>query len=104
MVLRGDVNVVYVKQDSAIRLFHNFIQELPLRHLRYVKLGIAADIFYGNGNFKKILRFSDLLRCHSRRLEGVRHRQQVVAVGSINAAPAKVIGEPWCLRAAHQCL
>src|SRR5438552_3212257 len=55
MVLRGDVNVVYIKQDSAIRLFHNFIQELPLLHLRYVKLGIAADMFYGNGNFKIIL-------------------------------------------------
>ena len=77
-------------------------EELPLGHLRDMKLGVGADVLDGYGDFQEVTSFANFTRSDAYCLEGVRHRQQVVAVGSIDAAPAQMIGEPRCLGAANQ--
>ncbi len=104
VVLRRDVDVVDVEQDAAVGGFDDLVQELPLGHLGFVKFGVAADVFDGDGDLEEVLHLADA-RC--RRLhgfEGVRHREKIVGVAAVDAAPAEVVGEPRGLRAAGQGL
>src|SRR6266849_10243668 len=104
VVPRGNVNIVYIQKDSAIRPLHYFIQELPFGHFRNMKFGVAADVLDGNGDLKKVPHLANLLRGNASRFKGVRHGEQVVCVPSIYAAPAKVVGQPRSLRALHEFL
>lgn len=104
VVLRGDVDVVDVEQDAAVGGFDDFIEELPLGHLGLVKLGVAADVFDGDGDLEEVL---DLANAGGRgldRFESVGHREEVVGVTSVDAAPAEVIGEPGSFGAAGEGL
>src|SRR5580704_9686617 len=104
VILRRDVNVIYIEQNAAIRPLHHFIQKLPLGHFRNVKLRIAAHLFHHHRSLDKIPHFANFLRRDARRFECVRHRQQVVRVAAIDATPAEMIGNPWRLGAFHQFL
>ena len=53
VILRRDVDIVYVEQNSAVGALDDFVQEFPLGHFGNVKFGIAADVFHGDGNFEK---------------------------------------------------
>ena len=54
MVLRRDIDVVNIKEDSVSCELHDFAQEFPLGHLRGMKLRIAADVLDADGHFEKI--------------------------------------------------
>src|SRR5580698_9481692 len=75
VVLRRDVNVIYIKQYAAISLLNNLVEELPFRHLGDMKLRITADIFDRNRHLKKVLGLSNLFCSVTRRLEGIGHRK-----------------------------
>ena len=53
---RAHVDVVYVKQDSAVGAFYHFVHELPLRHNRVMECGVAADFSTRNRNFQVVFR------------------------------------------------
>ena len=55
MILRRNVNIVDVQEYAAIGTLDNFVQELPLRHLRLVEFRIAADVVK-NGENKLLLK------------------------------------------------
>src|SRR5271157_5524477 len=57
-------------------------------------LSVATDIFDTNRHFKIIARGPDLLCGMARYGKGVRHRQQIMGVTSIDAAPAEMVGKP----------
>ncbi len=57
-------------------------------------LGVAADVFDADGNLEKVACLADLLCGMSRNGKRVRHGQQIVRIASIDATPAKMIGEP----------
>src|SRR6266568_9512267 len=40
VVLRGDINVVYIEKNPAVCLFGDFVEELPFSHHRDMKLGV----------------------------------------------------------------
>jgi hypothetical protein len=44
VILRRHVDVIDIKENAAVCRFNNFVQKLPLGHLRLVKLGVAADV------------------------------------------------------------
>ena len=104
VILRRDVDVVHVEQDAAVGALDDLVEELPLGHLGDVELGVAADVFDGDGNLEEVLDLADLFGGDARGLEGVGHREQVVRVGAVDAAPAEVVGEPGRLRALDESL
>jgi hypothetical protein len=104
VVLRGDVDVVDVEQDAAVCGLDDFIEELPLGHLGLVKLGVAADVFDGDGDLEEVLDLADTGGCGLDRFEGVGHGEEVVGVTSVDATPAEVIGEPGSFGAAGEGL
>ena len=65
---------------------------------------IAAHVLDADRHLEKIARLANVVGRRLGRGESVRHRQQVVRVTSIDAAPAEMIGEPGRLRALHQPL
>src|SRR5580698_5479335 len=69
-----------------------------------MKFRVTAHILHHNRHFHKILHFTNLLRRHASRLKRVRHRQQIVRVPPIDAAPAEMIRKPRRLRPLHQRL
>ena len=94
VILGGYVDVVHVEKNAAVSGVDDFVEELPFGHFRLVKLGVAADVFYGNGNLEKILNLADAC---SRSLDGfecVGKGQEVVSIATVDAAPAEVVGEP----------
>ena len=95
VVLRGDVDVVDVEEDAAVGCVNNFVQELPLGHLGLVELGVAADVFYGDGDFKEVLHFADAGGGSTNGLKGVGEWEEIVGVAAVDASPAEVVGEPW---------
>ena len=52
VILRRDVNVVHVEQDAAVGALDDFVEKLPLGHLRGVKLRVAADILHRDGHVR----------------------------------------------------
>src|SRR5258708_18178872 len=66
--------------------------------------GIAADVFDRDRNFEKIADLPNLLSRELGCFKCVWHRQQVVGISSIHAAPAEMVGEPGSIRALHQLL
>src|ERR1700730_2280496 len=99
VVLRGNVNIVYVEQDAAIGALGDFVQEFPLGHFGDVKFGVAADVLDSDGNFDEVAHFTDFLRGDARCFKSVGHGKQVVRVAAIHAAPAEVVGKPGSLGA-----
>ena len=95
MILRRNVDVIYVEKDSAIGHFHDFAEEFPLGHLGLVELCVTTDILDTDGDLDKVADGADFRGGMFRDCEGVRHGEQVVGVTAIDAAPAKVIGKPW---------
>ena len=93
MVFAGNVDVVDVQQDAAVGPLDDLAEELPLGHFRDMILGVAGDIFDADRHFKKVARLADALGRELGGGEGVGHREQIVAVGTVDAAPAKVIGK-----------
>ena len=102
VVFAGDVDVVDVQQNSAVGQFDHFGQELPFGHFRDVEFGIAADIFHDDGDFQKILHFPDPAGGVFGGGESVGHREKIMGVGSIDASPAKMIGEEFGVGAFDQ--
>ena len=95
VVLRRDVDVVHVEQDSAVRALDDFAEEFPLGHLRGVKLRVAADVFDAHRHFEEILHLANLLRAVTRGFPNVYGiGSKVVRVAAVDAAPAEMIGEP----------
>ena len=94
MVLRGDINIVHIKKDSAVGLLANLAEKFPLRHLGDVKFRVAADIFDADRNFQKVTRLTDFSGRVCGGFKGVRHGEEVVGVAAVHAAPAEVVGEP----------
>src|SRR6266478_410012 len=94
VVPRGNVNIIYIQKDSAIRPLHHFIQELPFGHLRNVKFGVTAHVLDGYWDLEKVPHFANLLSRNARSFKRIGHGKEVVRVMSIDAAPAEVVGEP----------
>src|ERR1700756_721331 len=63
VILRGDVNVVYIEQDPAIRQFNYFAEELPFCHFRGVIFRIAANVLYTDRYLQNIASRFYFLRC-----------------------------------------
>ena len=103
VVLRRDVDVVHVEQDSAVGPLDDLGEEFPLGHLRNVELGVAAHVLDAIGSSRKS-RTSRMFSAVPGRRERVGHRQEVVRVASIHAPPAEVIGQPGGLRALDERL
>ena len=104
VVLRRDVNVVHVEQDAAVGALDDLGEEFPLGHLGDVELGVAADVFDADRDLEVVAHLADVLRGALRRGERVGHRQQVVRVAAVDAAPAEVVGEPGRLGALDERL
>ncbi len=104
VILRGDVDIVHVEQDAAVGGFDDFVEELPLGHLRLVEFGVAADVLDGDGNLEVVLDLAYASRGGLHSFEGVGHGQEIVGVTAINAAPAEMVGEPRGLGAAGEGL
>ena len=101
VILRRDVNVVHIEQNSTIRAFHDFVQKFPFRHFRNVKFGVATHVFHCNRYFQKIAHLADFLRRLLCGFKRIRHGKQVVRVSPIDASPAQVIGNPRSLGPLH---
>ena len=92
VILRRNINIIYVQENSAVSLLDNLIQEFPFGHLRHMIFGVTADVFDGDRNLQEVAYFANFLRGQACRFKGVRHGQKVVCIASVDAAPAKVIG------------
>ena len=92
VILGRDVDVIYVEEDAAIGGLDDLVQELPLGHLRLVKFGVAADVFYGNGDFEEVLHLADAgcRRLHC--FEGVGHGEEIVGIAAIDTSPTEMVG------------
>ena len=55
VVLRRDIDIVYVEQDAAVGSVDDLVEKLPLSHLRFVKFGVAAYVLDRDWNFEKVL-------------------------------------------------
>src|SRR6185437_13945565 len=104
MVLRRNIDIVNVEKDAAVRRLDDLVKELPLRHLRLMKLRIAAHILNGDGNLKEILNLADSLRRRLHGFEGVRNGKKIVGIAAINAAPAEMVRQPRSFGPASQIL
>src|ERR1700758_4277582 len=102
VVLRGNVNIIYIQKNSAVRPLNNLSQELPFGHFRNMKFGITAHVLDSNGDFEKVPHFANLLSREACSFKGVGHGKEVVGVASIDAAPAEVVGEPRSICALYQ--
>src|ERR1700688_2870487 len=94
VILRRDVNIIYVEEDAAIGALDYFVQKFPLSHFGDVIFRVAADVFHGDGDFEIVADLADLLRGELGGFKGVGHGEKIVGVAAVNAAPAKMIGEP----------
>src|SRR5271168_5002416 len=104
-VIKGrDKNVVYVKQDAAIRQLDDLAQKLPLGHVGKIELSIAAYVFNANRNFYKVLHVLNSFSCIFGSLARVRNRQEVVRVAAVHTTPAEVIRNKRRLCAFDQAL
>src|ERR1700751_3697643 len=54
VILRGDVNVVYIEQDPAVSQFNYFTEELPFCHFRGVIFRIATNVLYADWYLQNI--------------------------------------------------
>src|SRR5712672_1758716 len=104
MILRGNVNIVHIQQNPAVRLLDYFVQEFPLSHFRNVKLRVTAHIFDRHRNFQIVAHLAHFLRRQLRRFKRVRHGQQIVRISTVHAAPTKMIRKPRRLRPLDQFL
>ena len=104
VILRRDIDVVDVEQNPAVGRMDHLVQELPLGHLRFVVLGIAAYVFDSDGNLQEVLDLAHALRRSTHGFKRVRERQEIVGVAAVHAAPAKMIGEPRSFGALRQFL
>ena len=104
VVLRRNVDIVYVEKHSAVRQLDDLTEKFPFGHLGDMKLRIARNVFDADRHFQKIAHLTDFLRGPARRGERVGHRQEIVGVGAVDAAPAQVVGEPRRLRALNERL
>src|ERR1700688_302429 len=94
VILRRDVNIIYVEEDAAVGALDYFVQKFPLSHFGDVIFGIAADVFYGDGHFEIIANLANFLCGELGGFKGVGHGEKVMSVAAVHAAPAKMIGEP----------
>src|SRR4029077_8980613 len=102
MIAGGNVNIVDVEQDAAVRVFHHFVEELPFRHFGDVELGVTAYVFHRDGHFQEIARLTYFLRRAFGGLKRIGHGQKVVRITAIHAAPAQVISKPGSVGAADK--
>src|SRR5580692_9699326 len=102
VILRRNVDIVYVEKNSAVGALGDFVQKFPLGHFGDVKFGVAADVLDRHGNLNEVAHLADFLRGDARRFKSVGHGQQVVRVAAIDAAPAEVVGKPGSLGALDQ--
>ena len=79
-------------------------EKFPLRHFRGVKFGVAAHVLDADRHLEKIARLANVVGGRLGGCESVGHRQQIVRVASIDAAPAKMVGQPRRLGAFDQPL
>ena len=104
VVFGRDVDVIYIEQDSAVGQFRDFAEKFPLGHRGLVKFRIAADIFHADGHLDEVAHATNIpggILGHGPR---IRHGQKIMGVAAIDAAPAKMIGEPRRLGALYQGL
>ena len=104
VVLGRNINVIDVEKDPAIRPLYDFAQEFPFCHFRGVEFGVAADVFNTNRNLKEIAGFANVLRSDLGAGKSVGHREQIMRVTSVDAAPAEVIGQPRSVGPLDQAL
>lgn len=104
VILGGDVDIVDVEQNAAVGGFDDFVEKLPLGHLRLVEFSVAADVLDGNGDLEVVLYFANTGRCSLHGFESVGHGEKVVGVTAVDTAPAEMVGEPGGLGAACEGL
>jgi hypothetical protein len=104
VVLGRDVDVINVEQNPAIGLLCDLREKLPLGHVGLMILCVAADIFDADGNLYKITDVADFSRRVSRDGPGIGHRQEVVSISPIDAAPTEVVGKPRSVCALNEPL
>src|SRR6266404_6101946 len=102
VILRRDVDIVYVEQDAAVGAFHDFVQKFPFGHFGNVEFGVAADVFDGDRDFQIVAHIANFLGSFFRGFKRIRHGQQVVSVTAVDASPAQVVGNPGSLGALDQ--
>src|SRR3974377_483565 len=87
VVLRRDVNVVYVEKDAAIGALDDFVEKLPLGHFGDVKFGGAGDGLDDDRDFEVIANFLDFLRGDAGGFERIRHGKEIVGVAAGDTHP-----------------
>jgi hypothetical protein len=70
VILKRDVDVIHVQQYAAVGCMDDFIEELPPRHLRFMKFSVTADIF-DDWNLKEIQNLTNACSRHPNRFECV---------------------------------
>src|SRR5438270_254188 len=102
MIAGGNVNIIDVKQDAAVRVFNHFIEELPFRHFRDVEFGITAHVLHRDRHFQEVAGLAYFLGRAFGGFKCVGHGQEVVGITAINAAPAEMVREPGSVGAANK--
>src|ERR1700688_4269652 len=102
MILRRNINVVYIQKNTAIGLLNHFAQELPFRHFRGMVFGVTADVLDADRHFQKVAGGLNLFGSMPCDGKGVRHRQQIMRITAIDTSPAEMIRKPGSIRIFHQ--
>src|SRR5687768_3024258 len=93
VIARAHVYVVDVEQQAAPRFARERNQEVRLGHLRDRELEIARHVLEQHLPAERVLELRYPAREVSKRLGGVRERQQVVEVYAADRAPADMLGD-----------
>src|SRR5271156_4459227 len=67
-----------------------------------MEFGVAADIFHADGHLNKVTHPTNIAGRFLGYSPRIGHRQEIMGVAAVDAAPAKVIGEPGRLGAFYQ--
>jgi hypothetical protein len=59
-----------------------------------MKLGVTADVFDDHWYFEIVADFANFLGRQASRFERIGHREEIVGVAAVDAAPTEMVGEP----------
>src|ERR1700746_1920625 len=99
-----DVDVIYVEKNSAVGQLGYLRQKFPFRHLGRVEFRVTAYVFNADRNFEKIARLPNIRCCCARGSKSIWHRQKIMSVTPIHAAPTQIVTEPRRVSAFAQTL
>jgi hypothetical protein len=96
------IYVVDVEQQIAVGALCETREKFRFAHLRRCEPDVARDVLEQDAATEHVLHSLHTLRNVRERVLGVRQRQQVVQIDSVDTRPAEVIGDPGGLDALAQ--